>query len=107
MERAVFYHLADAETSGDLNAQFEAAREWCGRAGLELAGYYVDLGLSGTTAFSDRPAAVELMREGQAAAAKWVLVADWRRVAMNATVGREAARMLEQVGMRFQNMESR
>lgn len=107
MERAVFYHLADAETSGDLNAQFEAAREWCHHSGLELAGYYVDLGLSGSTAFTDRPAVAELMREAPAAAAKWVLVTDWRRIGVNPTHGKEAARMLEQVGLRFQNMERR
>lgn len=106
MDRAVFYHLADAETSGDLNAQFEAAREWCRRSGVELAGYYVDLGLSGTTAFCDRPAAVELMREAPAAAARWVLITDWRRIGVNKTVGQEAAQLLEQVGLQFRNMKS-
>ncbi len=82
MKIAIYIRTATVENNGAIECQKKAIEEYIKRnPGYEIYDYYTDAGVSGNTAFQERPAGIRLMNDAEAGKFKKVLAVDANRVA--------------------------
>jgi site-specific DNA recombinase len=84
MKIAAYVRTAIANNDGAIESQEKAIKDYIRRnPGYEIYDFYTDAGVSGNSAFKERPAGARLIVDAEAGKFKKVLVVDSNRVARN------------------------
>lgn len=107
MKAAIY--LRTATTGQDeeqkLRAQHELAEKYCAEQGIAVHGFYCDEGISGLTAFGQRPKGSQLLRDAQAGAFDSVLVHSIDRLGRDAKAVVTLRRKLASLGINVNSLE--